>query len=363
MNALVTAPATSTVEVTRFEDGIHFGIPEDQYHRDDALGSTILKELVLDPIEYQHARLHGGEKKETFALKWGSAIHCRVLEGRLSMAERFPIAPAIKDYIGILDTVEDLKRHCRTIGITPGKVKAETIARIREADSEVQIWDEIIAKFEADNVGKTIIPRDALHHIERAAQWMQRDRELSPVMEDGTFTAGASEVSIFYTENGIRLKARLDHLLAHGVIDLKSFRAIMAERLIPAAKRAVSRMRYDLQAAAYIRALRAAAKLFAAGKVFNNPYKPEFLDTVFATLAADKMKWIWVLIKASGAPQSVVAEFNTNSMIFKTAGMEIDDAIKNYRELTAKFGPDQDWVPDNASEVWGDEDFAPWAFQ
>lgn len=362
MNALVVAPQTGSVEVIHFEDGIHFGVPEDSYHKDDALGSTTLKELVLDPIEFQHARLHGGERAETFALKWGSAIHCRVLEGRLSMAERFPIAPALSDYMGALDTMADLRKHCRTIGISAAQTKADTIKRIREIDSEVLIWDEIIAKFEADNAGRTIIPRDALHHIERAAQWMQRDRKLAPVMEDGTFTAGASEVSIFYTENGIRLKARLDHLLAHAAVDLKSFRAIMAERLKPAAKRAVSRMRYDLQAAAYIRALRAAAKLYVQGKVFNNPYGTEFLDTVFKTLADDKMKWIWVLIKASGAPQSVVAEFDMTSMIFRQAAVEIDDAINNYRDLSAKFGLDQDWVPDNVAEVWGDDDFSPWSF-
>lgn len=361
MNALVSAPRSN--DSVRHGDGIYFGMAEDEYHADQALGSTVLKELVLDPIEYQHARLHGGEKKESFALKWGSAIHCRVLEGRSSLAERFPIAPALQDYIGALDTMADLRRHCKTISISAAQTKLDTIKRIREVDREVIIWDEIVANFEAENAGRTIIPRDALHHIERAAQWMQRDRELGPVMEDGTFTAGASEVSIFYTDNGVRLKARLDHLLAHGAIDLKSFRAIMQERLVPAAKRAIYRMRYDLQAAAYIRALRAAAKLYADGKVFNNLYKPEFLDTVFDTLASGKMKWIWVLIKASGAPQSVVREFNMNSMIFRQAAVDIDDAIENYRNYTGKFGLDEDWVPDNVAEVWGDEDFPPFAFQ
>jgi hypothetical protein len=363
MNALVTAPIDAAP--VQFEPGIHFRVPEDDYHRDTSLGSTSLKELVLDPIEYQHERLHGAERKETFALKWGAAIHCRTLEGRLSLAQRFPIAPAITDYEDrVLDTVEHLRSHCKLIGVKPaGTKKSDYIAAIREFDPEVLIWDEIVARFEAENVGKTIIPRDALEHIERAAQWMQRDRKLAPVMEDGTFTAGASEVSIFYVDNGVRLKARLDHLLAHAVIDLKSFRPIMAERLIPAAKKSVSRMRYDVQAAAYIRALRAAALLYAEGKVFNNPYGAEFLDTVFKTLAADEMKWIWVLIKASGAPQPVVAEFDMRSMIFKTAAMEVDDAIKKYGEHLAEFGLDQDWVPDNPAEVWGDTDFPAYSFQ
>jgi hypothetical protein len=363
MNALVSAPTAGSLEVVRFPDGIHFGVPEAAYHADDALGSTSIKELVIDPIEYQHRRLHGGEPKETFALKWGSAIHCRVLEGRTSLAERFPIGPAKTDYDDkLLDTMADLRKHCSTIGIKAAQTKEETIKRIREIDTEVLIWDEILAKFEADNVGKTIIPRDALEHIERAAQWMQRDRLLAPVMQDGTLTAGASEVSIFYTESGVRLKARLDHLLAHAVVDLKSFRPFFQERALDAAKKAVSRMRYDLQAADYIRALRAAAKLYADGKVFNNPYPADFLSTVFKTLADGETKWIWVLIKASGAPQSVVAEFDMDSMIFKQAAVDVEDAIKAYRDFTAKFGADQDWVPETYAEHWGDTSFPPYAF-
>jgi hypothetical protein len=345
-------------------DGIHFGMPEERYHPDPALGSTRQKDLVIDPIEYQYGRIYGAEKKETFALKWGSGIHCRALEGRESLKERFPIAPALADYEDALVTFEHLKTHAKKLGLSKvGTKKEDFISAIRDFDKEVPIWDEILAKFNAENAAKTILPRDALEHIERAAQWMQRDAELAPVMEDGTFTAGASEVSIFYTENGVRLKARIDHLLAHGVIDLKSFRPMFSENILAAAKRAVSRMRYDLQAASYMRALHAAAKLYEQGLVFNNPYGSDFLKTVFKTLAAGQMEWVWVLIKASGAPQPVVRKFDMNSMLFKTAAMQIDDAINNYRNLTTEFGQDEVWMPTNSAETWGDMDFSPFAFQ
>ena len=361
MNALVSAPTNSTA--IRFEPGIYFGVPDASYFADESLGSTAQKELVLDPIEFQHARLYPGEEKESMALKWGHAIHCRALEGRLSLAERFAIAPAVTDYKGALVTMDDLRRHCKLLSLKPGKTKADAVTAIREFDKEAVIWDEVVAKFEADNVGRTIVPRGALDQIEMAVRWMQRDRLLSPVMQDGTFVAGASEVSIFYVENGVRLKARIDHLLAHAVVDLKSFRPFFKERVRTAAKKAVTRMRYDLQAASYIKALKAAAKLYAEGRVFGNPFQKEFLDEVFRSLAAGETKWIWVLIKASGAPQPVVAEFDMRSMIFKTAAMEIDDAINAYRYLTDKFGPDQEWVPDAPAEVWGDTDFPSYSFQ
>ncbi|WP_027578424.1 PD-(D/E)XK nuclease-like domain-containing protein [Bradyrhizobium sp. Ai1a-2] len=368
MNALVSAPRSNNT--VRHEDGIYFGLGETAYHADEALGSTSIKELVLDPIEYQYDRLYPGNEKETMALKWGHAIHCRALEGRLSLAERFAIAPAVTDYVGALVTMDDLRRHCKLIGVKPGKKKEEAIAAIREFDKDVLIWDEIIAKFEAENVGRTIIPRGALDHIEMAVRWMQRERKLAPVMQDGTFVAGASEVSIFYTENGVRLKARIDHLLSHAVIDLKSFRPIFKVRAIDAAKKAVSLMRYDLQTGSYIKALRAAAKLYAEGRVFNNPYPKEFLDAVFQALAItetdpdsdDAMKWVWVMIKASGAPQPVVGEFDLSSMIFKTAVADVESAIVTYRELVEKFGPDQEWVPDLPAQKWGDTDWSPYSF-
>lgn len=351
--------------------GIYFGMPEQIYHNDPALGSHRLKEIVLDPVEYQHKRLHGGEERETMALKWGAAIHCRALEGRESFVERFPVAPVMSDYGDeLLVTMDHLRSHAKLIGVKLGKTKEEAIKAIRDFDTDVPIWDEIIAKFEAANQGKTIIPREALRQIEQACAWMQKDRYLGPVMEDGTLTAGASEVSIFYEDDGVRLKARIDHLLAHALIDMKSFRPIMAERVLPAAKRAVSRMRYDLQAATYIRALRAAADLYAQGRVYNNPYDPSFLESVFTSLAianedpthADALKWVWVMIKASGAPQPVVAEFDLSSNIFRQAGVEVDEAINAYRQNVQQYGPESDWAPAFPVQRWGDGDFTPWSF-
>ena len=353
------------------EPGIYFGMPEDVYHLDPALGSTSIKELVLDPIEYQHERLFGADKKETFALKWGSAIHCRALEGRQSLADRFPIEPSQADYEGLLVSYDDLKKACSKLGVSPGKTKAEAIGKIREFDKDVPIWDEIKAVFDKEANGRTTIPKDAVQHIERAVSWMQQDPYLSPVMEDGTITAGASEVSIFYEDRGVRLKARIDHLLAHAVLDLKSFRPIFAERVKPAARKAIERMRYDLQAADYIRALRFAKGLWENGQVFNNPYPPIFLETVFSSLDAledgsapadTQLKWIWVLIKASGAPQPIIREFDLNSMIFRNAASEVEDAIDAYREYVETFGLDREWVPSIVPEKLGDQDFSPYAF-
>lgn len=342
--------------------GIYFGMSDAEYFADQALGSTVIKELVLDPIEYQHDRLYKEEKEDTWALKWGHAIHCRVLEGKPSLDARFPVMPAKEDYEGLLDTMDDLRKHCADLGIKAGKTKGETIIRIKEFDTKTPIWEEITALFDKSLEGRTALPKKAFKEIEQAAAWMQRDKYLAPVMENGTITAGASEVSIFYEDNGVRLKARIDHLLSHAVIDLKSFRPFFKERVERAAVKAIERQRYDIQCAAYIRALRAAADLYANDQVFNNPYGDEFLAAVFDALGKGEMKWIWVLIKASGAPQPVVREFNLESMTFRNAQRDVEGAIQDYRRLRAEFGLDNDWVPDLPVEILSDEDFSPYAF-
>lgn len=347
------------------EPGIYFGMPDHIYHADPALGSTSIKELVIDPIEYQYERLHGAEKKETFALKWGQAIHVRALEGAAELERRFPIEPEKAAFPGLLDSYDDLKKHCGQLGLKPGKNKNDAISAIRDFDKEVPIWDEIWGDFQRRLAaeGKTSLPISALDHIEQAVAWMQRDKLLAPVMENGTLTAGASEVSIFYVDNGVRLKARIDHLLSHAVVDLKSFRPIFAERVLNAAKRAIARMRYDLQGAAYLRALRHAVDLHKKGLVFNNPYGPEFLQAVFDSVSSNQLKWIWVLIKATGAPQPVVAEFDMTSNIFKQALVDVDDAVIDFKKYVDQYGLDTDWMPNTSAQLWGDGDFPPFAFQ
>src|SRR3546814_9490787 len=69
-------------------------------------------------------------------------------------------------------------------------------------------------------------------------------------MEDGTFIAVAPEVSIFYEDRGVRLKARFDRLLRHAIVDVKSFAPRSPGRIdgpSGSAMKAVRNMRYDLR--------------------------------------------------------------------------------------------------------------------
>ena len=173
-------------------------------------------------------------------------------------------------------------------------------------------------------------------------------------------TAGCSEVSIFITIEGVRLKCRLDHLLPHAILDLKSFRVQRMDRLERAALRALARERYDLQAADYFNLFHNSKSLFEAGKVFGADDKATAI--LKRAYAQKDMKWIWVLVKNSGAPQPLVRELETKSFLFGTAREEVNRAIDSYRKMRDKFGEYRDWVPEHPCEILDDTSFPGWAF-
>lgn len=342
--------------------GIYFGMPSAEYHDDPALGSSSIKAIATDPYDFQYHRLHG-EEKDTRALTWGDALHTRVLEGRVAFDAKFAVAPRIADYPRALDTMDDLRRHAKEIGVRAGKGKAETITNIREFDSKVVIWDEIVQTFTAGAEGKIILDPQIRAEVEQASRWMQRDPMLEPVMDDGQFISGASEVSIFYEDAGVRLKCRYDRLLPHGVIDLKSFRPSVgwstAERgLNRVLGRVISQFRYDLQSASYVRGYRHIAQFVADGLVFGGTELDHAL--LSQVIERPKPKWIWVLVKNTGAPETFVREFPLNSDVFASATNEVNDAIDTYRRLRDQFGEDQDWVPRHPADVFTDTDFPSW---
>ena len=45
------------------EDGIYFGLPEEQYHDDPALGYTDHKALLVNAVQWQAKRLAGLAKR------------------------------------------------------------------------------------------------------------------------------------------------------------------------------------------------------------------------------------------------------------------------------------------------------------
>ena len=328
--------------------GIHFNLPAPTYHGDPAFGSGSQKALALDPVEFQHERLKppDPDEEDSFALVWGRALHARVLEGRAVLAAEFAAIPEVKDHPGALVSMGDLRRAQRALGMKGGTTKEAVSEMIRAHDPAAVIFDDVLTSFYAGLGTRQAVKREVLDAIEEAARWMQAAEKIKDVMVDGTFTGGAPEVSIFYEDRGVRLKARIDYLLpVSAIVDLKSFRPSRKGKPVQfAALAAITDQRYDLQRAAYINAWREGRTLAAAGHVFGDqPYRG-FLADVYGQ---EHPNWIWVMTKATGAPQPIVIEWPAAQHSFAGARSfeEIERGIAAYIENRDKFGDDKPWHP------------------
>ncbi len=334
---------TDLVAGTAMPPGIYFGMSAEQYHADPALGSTSLKQIVLDPYDWQFDRLHGEEKEPTDALIFGSAWHARVLEGIPALEAKFCIEFDEAQYPKALRTVDDLKKWLERYGQRglSAMTKPKLIAEVLQIDPDAEIMDVLKEEYRAANANKQALPPKRWVQIEAAAQWAQRHPMLSAVMENGTFSQGAPEVSIFHVDRGVRLKCRFDRLLSHAIIDMKSFAPMFNGRMRKQVITAISRNRYDLQAADYMNGWQAGKELHARGLVYGDEPFKGFLDECFNREAP---KWIWIFTKTKSAPQSAVVPWMAKNAM-GAAEAEISAAIDRVVELRQRYGDDADWIP------------------
>jgi hypothetical protein len=335
-------------------DGIYFGLPENEYHADDALGSSDLKQLAVDAVDWQYDRLFGDDA-ETDALVFGRALHCRVLEGRAQFDALF--CGELDKPDDVLVTVADLEAWLGARNIPAKGKKADLIQAAMNAPGDKPlIWDLLREDFEARNAEKTILSAKVIAQVETAAQWMQADVTLSASMQDGTFQHGAPEVSVFATVEGVRMKARFDYLIGHAIIDLKSFSTMFREVPANSITRAIVRQRYDLQAAHYVNMWHHGRDLYASGKVFG--IEPDGL--MRSVYSRKHPLWIWVFLKSVMAPQPYVRSLSHEEIVFGVAQNGVARAFATYRDMVAAHGAEKPWPPSNPPEALSTDDFPSW---
>lgn len=158
-------------------DGIYFGLPEAEYHRDPALGSSGIRDLMISPLRYWVKSVHNPdrpEEEESEAKDLGTYLHDLLLEG------------GTKNYI----------------------VKPEGMSF---ATKEGKAWRDMHEDF--------VIISQKQHATQ---QTMFKALELSGTMS--RFKGGQPEVSVFWTEKtGQRCKIRIDYLKAEEALDLKTY--------------------------------------------------------------------------------------------------------------------------------------------
>jgi hypothetical protein len=296
------------------DDGIYFGLNADEYHADEALGSTDVKGLHKW-WDWQWERLRGEEPEETASTRFGTLVHKMLLEGEAAFF--------------------------RDVHIRPEQWADYRTKAARE-------WrDERMA------AGQPITDQRELERVLAAREKLLQDERCADAFRDGV-----SEVSIFWTEDGVRCKARFDRLKVGTTVDLKTFRPNnYGDSLGEAVRRALQNFRYDLQAAHYDVARRQLKNFVLSHAVYGEcPLGSAWLHKV---AAQQEWEWWWVFIKADKSPECIAATL-TKGFVWKAAVEQRLTSLSNYRAMVDKYGPHRLWPSDQEPLVLDDTDFPVW---
>lgn len=319
-------------------DGIYFGMHEDFYHKTPYLGSSNMKQLYASPPDYwwnSHMNPMRPEDNPTAAKVYGRAIHDCILYGAESFQKNYC---KVEGESGDTVSAEGLKSWLRAQGSAPYKLKADNEALIKQ-DFKV-----------------TLLPEDTFNAIMVASAMIVKNPHLA-----SAFTGGFPEVSIFWHEDNIPCKARLDWLKRVATVDLKSFRSKDRIRTIDEwILQDLFNYRYDIQVDHYQRGRFAAKALLEVGKVYVAPgaVRPDY--AWLAKALAKPVPWVFVFFKADGMPISKSYEIPFGSPAHESGRVAVTVAMRNYQNFMDRFGTNEAWVNEDAPYTIDNEDLPKW---
>lgn len=341
------------------QDGIHFMLPEETYHATPALSASGIKNILISGPDYWYRcpwlnPAYEEEETDTAARIAGRAYHKRILEGR--EAFRAAYAETFHAPKGVLDTVEEMKEALAKVAVNlPSKArKPDYVAAVREHLPDEPVLDDLRKQHMELHDGKEFISPELVAKIEIAAAMIDNHPEIRKC-----FTAGYPEVSVIWTESGIRFKARFDYLKPKAIIDLKTFANLLNKPIEGAIYRAMANGKYHIQAAFYMRAFQKAREFCIANKdgayglFWDDAHSDE---KWYADLAACEEPGFYFVFQQKGPAPLARAKKFTRGSLWSCGEVAIEEAIKRYRENVTKFG-DLPWVDDCPIDEFEDDHF------
>jgi len=291
--------------------GIYFGLDEDKYHADSALGSTDLRNLRMSPPDYwwntpaMNEAWEPDEKADTPAKVRGKAMHKLVLEGEDLFAKWYACGPKQDD------------------SMTPAEKGAATKAAKKDLAP-----------------GRSLLPWEDYTRIRIAGAMISKNPKLA-----AAFQNGVSEVSVFWDKmvdggRKVRCKCRFDYLKPRGIGDLKSITNIRRIEFRHACRTSIATYRYDMQAAHYLEGRMELQKLYVDGAVFGD-HDPAFLKQVANTSA---FAFQFVFFQADKAPVTWSTILSQRNPIIENAANHNMEAAEAYLDYLNTFGANNIWL-------------------
>ncbi|MGO4561028.1 PD-(D/E)XK nuclease-like domain-containing protein [Rhizobiales bacterium 3FA27D7] len=337
-------------------DGIHFGLAEAFYHADSALGSTGLKDLIDNAPDYWWSSWMNPARepeKETPAKVFGRAVHKCVLEGRDAFEAAYAPSPEPDDYPEHLRTMDDLRAFLADTGMSKSGTKDELILRVKGVSGCPPIYEDVVSAFEKSK--KLPLKRDEFNRILAASAFIRANSYLRDA-----FTGGQAEVSVFWTADGIRYKARFDYLKMRAIADLKSIRNPLNKSFVQACRERIASLDYVISAAHYMDARRRMAGFVKAGLVYGAPDTEQFRSWLIQVSGITEFAFVFVFWQAEGAPISHGFKISPGNPLLDSAKHSIAKAVWNYQRFMEEFGTSAAWVPSTPLDELDETDLPVW---
>lgn len=354
-------------------DGIYLNMPIAIYRADKALGSTDLKQLLYNPVQWAgrnrnpammalFASTADPDKagKAAAGKLFGDCLHTITLEGEDAFDDRYCLEPEPDKPLP--RSREEIGEAMRKAGATPppaNRSKEEFVTAANMAG--IPTWDDWTYQ-RALIIGERQVISP---HWDTILRLTRRVLERHPAALR-YLSNGRAEVSIFWTDaTGVRLKARFDYLRVRALADLKTYAYRDGKEPIQTFADAVESLAYDCQGGHYLDArVNALPGLVAAGLVFDaagmvddsglgvsvaSPDDQEFFRKVAAEL---EPAWVWVSVMTMGVPEVDTIEFpwsGPNKLLqFDVAMSQVGYAKDAYRRFRERFGDDDNelWTAD-----------------
>lgn len=202
-------------------------LSNDEYHGED-FKEYISGSNIATVLERSVQHLFFGERKESPALAFGTAVHTAVLEPYLFDKEYIQAIDK-EDYPDALGSDAVMKSWLKARGISgySSKKTNELIEMVKKTGEDIQIWPEIKAEFDAKTEGKEQLKKDVFEKIRKMSAAVQHKYPIC-------FADMNPEVSLIGEIDGHDVKVRIDMItVINGetwIIDYKTCQNAVPEK-------------------------------------------------------------------------------------------------------------------------------------
>lgn len=356
-----------------FSDGLYFGMPDGVYHSIPRLSASGIKDMRIHPtLFWAKSWMNVNQvRRETDAMRIGTAYHKRILEGRAKF--QIDYGPKFSDDMvpnDCLNTVDDLKAFLEANDHTTKGKKSELVARVREFAPEKPIYEDLKTAHLAMHQGKELLYSNILDNIEISAAFIEKNPSTNRC-----FVGGYPEVVVLWEEQDVKFKARLDYLKAKAIVDLKTFSNPQEKPIEGAIYATMASRKYHIPASVYLRAAAEASRyLKAAFKECEGGNIPTWRkhENIFGAIEEDvnedyarnlsacqEHDFYFVFQLTGDVPIAECYKF-PRQMMWGIGETIINDAIRDFKHYHEIFGSDM-WVTTKGIEEFDDSKFPVYA--